>query len=601
MRSDRSARWSRLLPFGVAAVLAVASCSSDDSTSTPTSGDPTEIDGTAAPASEVPAATDPPATDAPSVDTTVADSAPVDSVVVDEMSDCDVPDTTTPIDATAVGEEMSGDVSRDWDVTSFDGTVIRAHWFPIEDLADGETAPTVLMGPGWGSGGDTDVDTIGLLGSLSISSLRDAGYNVLTWDPRGFGESTGTVQIDSVDYEARDVQQLLDWVATQPQVELDGDGDPRSGMVGGSYGGGIQLVTAAIDCRVDALVPIVAWNSLITSLYKADTFKAGWSNLLATAAMTAEPRPDDRAIDRGRQHDRCARPGRRRMVRRTRPRRTRVGHHRSHADHPGHRRHPLHARRGRLQLRDAPGLGRTCRDDVVLRWARHLPVDGIARRSPRRHEERSTGSTGTSRVTSPSNWGRRSTSSTRTASTTRPTISRPPVRVRHSPATGAGELALVAEGGAGPAVAGEGGGVISQFSAAITPGAASNAVNVSTATAPPEGALVVGAPELTITYSGTTPDGVQPTRVFAQLVDPETGLVLGNQITPIEVVLDGASHTTTVPLEMVAHFMVAGSSLTLQIVATTVAYATPRLGGSVTFDAIDIALPVMTSAVANAG
>ena len=61
---------------------------------------------------------------------------------------------------------MSGDVSRDWDVTSFDGTVIRAHWFPIENLATGETAPTILMGPGWGSGGDTDVDQVGLLGSL---------------------------------------------------------------------------------------------------------------------------------------------------------------------------------------------------------------------------------------------------------------------------------------------------------------------------------------------------------------------------------------------------------------------------------------------------
>ena len=70
--------------------------------------------------------------------------------------------------------------------------------------------------------------------------------------------------------------------------------------------------------------------------------------------------------------------------------------------------------------------------------------------------------------------------------------------------------------------------------------------------------------------------------------------------TPIEVVLDGESHTATVPLEMVAHFMVAGTSLTLQLVATTVAYGVPRLGGSVTFDAIDIALPVMKSATANA-
>jgi ABC-2 type transport system ATP-binding protein len=35
-----------------------------------------------------------------------------------------------------------------------------------------------------------------------------------------------------------------------------------------------------------------------------------------------------------------------------------------------------------------------------------------------------------------------------------------------------------------------------------------------------------------------------------------------------------------------------GTSVTLQLVATTTAYAQPRLGGSITFDAIDVSLPV---------
>ena len=38
---------------------------------------------------------------------------------------------------------------------------------------------------------------------------------------------------------------MLDWVATQPVVQLDGPRDPRVGMAGGSYGGGIQLIVAA--------------------------------------------------------------------------------------------------------------------------------------------------------------------------------------------------------------------------------------------------------------------------------------------------------------------------------------------------------------------
>ncbi len=79
------------------------------------------------------------------------------------------------------------------------------HWFPVQD-APAEGAPTVLKGPGWGSPGDVNTagSGYGLFGDMSINSLRAAGYNVLTWDPRGFGESSGTVEVDSPDFEGRD-------------------------------------------------------------------------------------------------------------------------------------------------------------------------------------------------------------------------------------------------------------------------------------------------------------------------------------------------------------------------------------------------------------
>ena len=109
---------------------------------------------------------------------------------------------------------------------------------------------------------------------------------MLTWDPRGFGQSGGQAEVDSPQFEARDVSWLISWVSTLPGVELDAPGDPRMGMVGGSYGGGIQLVTAATDCRVDAIVPTIAWHSLVTSLDKADTAKIGWSNILAGLSST---------------------------------------------------------------------------------------------------------------------------------------------------------------------------------------------------------------------------------------------------------------------------------------------------------------------------
>ena len=81
-------------------------------------------------------------------------------------------------------------------------------------------------------------------------------------------------------------------------------------------------------------------------------------------------------------------------------------------------------------------------------------------------------------------------------------------------------------------------------------------------------------------------------------MDESTGLVLGNQVTPIAVTLDGRSHTTTVPLEMVAFTATPSSRLELQMVATTVAYSQPQLGGSVDFTQIHLALPVASGLAA---
>ena len=71
--------------------------------------------------------------------------------------------------------------------------------------------------------------------------------------------------------------------------------------------------------------------------------------------------------------------------------------------------------------------------------------------------------------------------------------------------------------------------------------------------------------------------------------------MVGNQITPIPVVLDGATHTISLPLEIVAFTAAQGSHLELQITPTTVAYAVPQLGGSITMSAIQISLPTATN------
>ena len=81
---------------------------------------------------------------------------------------------------------------RDVKVISFDGTQIYTHFMPALGLAPGQTAPTILNGPGLGLPGATNLDGALLddvvtdtFGQVSIGSLRAAGYNVVTWDPRG--------------------------------------------------------------------------------------------------------------------------------------------------------------------------------------------------------------------------------------------------------------------------------------------------------------------------------------------------------------------------------------------------------------------------------
>src|SRR5205807_1277913 len=83
---------------------------------------------------------------------------------------------------------------------------------------------------------------------------------------RGFGASTGQIGLDSPDYEVKDVEQLVTWLARQPRVLLDHPGDPQVGITGSSYGGGISLLAAAYDHRIDAVVAQSTWNNLAGAL-----------------------------------------------------------------------------------------------------------------------------------------------------------------------------------------------------------------------------------------------------------------------------------------------------------------------------------------------
>ncbi len=183
-------------------------------------------------------------------------------------------------------------VAFTYKVTSFDGVLISTNFFPASGLAAGETATTVLNGPGLGSPGETNpYDLAGTFGSVpGVAPMRSEGYNVITWDPRGEFASGGVLQLDNPFFEGRDASAIVSWAAENPPVELNGPDDPAVGMVGGSYGGGIQMVTASTDPRIDAIVPNGNWYSLGDALYPSEEFKTAWAALLLLDLVQAGAR-----------------------------------------------------------------------------------------------------------------------------------------------------------------------------------------------------------------------------------------------------------------------------------------------------------------------
>ncbi|HZV48740.1 MAG TPA: alpha/beta fold hydrolase [Candidatus Dormibacteraeota bacterium] len=118
--------------------------------------------------------------------------------------------------------------------------------------------------------------------------LADRGYAVLTWTAEGFGRSGGQIHLDSPDWEVKDAEGLVSWLAARPEVLKDGPGDPRVGVVGASYGGALALLLAGDDRRVDAVVAEDTWNDLAGAFLPESTgagpergvFKRAWAGLL---------------------------------------------------------------------------------------------------------------------------------------------------------------------------------------------------------------------------------------------------------------------------------------------------------------------------------
>jgi len=120
-------------------------------------------------------------------------------------------------------------------------------------------APAILLAHGF-AGDKTSV-------ASQAQELATAGYVVLAWTARGFGNSTGEISMDSPTGEVADVSKLIDYLATRKEVVQQSKNDPLVGITGDSYGGAISLMTAGYDKRIDAVAANITWNNLTQALF----------------------------------------------------------------------------------------------------------------------------------------------------------------------------------------------------------------------------------------------------------------------------------------------------------------------------------------------
>jgi len=489
-------------------------------------------------------------------------------------------------------------------VTSFDGTRISTNWFPALGLQTGQQAPTIFNGPGLGSPGNTDPTTTidPASGIPGLAPFRAAGYNMVTWDPRGEFASGGVLQLDSPNFEGRDVQALIGWAAGLAETELDGPGDPRMGMVGGSYGGGIQLVTAAIDNRVDAIVPTIAWHALTESLYPKQIFKTAWGTLLLLALVETGARINPQIYTAALLGDTLGVIPRSAvaLLERSGP-----GDLVSQITAPtlliqgtADGLFPLAQSVANAQLLTASGV------PVKMVW--FCGGHGVCL-DPGVDRAEQAGALLAAQLA----WLQQYVQQDGTPADDLPTfrwvdqlggvytsdVMPFDASFRGTPVTASGDGGLLPIvpllGGSGPQTLPEGAPPLLDLAVASK---ADNAINVSVPVE--EGTQILGQPVVTFTYSGLGTSRA----VYAQIVDEDTGLVLGNLITPIPVTLDGRSHTVAVTLGQLENVVYTappgGGNLTLQLVSTATPYENVFTFGAINVSDVEVTLPTVADGVA---
>ncbi|TXH04198.1 MAG: hypothetical protein E6R07_09680 [Nevskiaceae bacterium] len=214
---------------------------------------------------------------------------------------------TTPMPAQAVDQSIVENIPSDFDPTA-NPTPTTKIFFTVllPPRCPGDHFPLILQSHGYGG---TRIKTLAANGDLhptdphfpSINELVQAlpyhGYVVISYDERGHGDSVpanggGNARIIDPRAEVQDARNILDWAydnadafAVQRETGTGIAKDVRVGTIGYSYGGGFEMTLAALDPRIDTIVPNGTWYDLQYSLLPGDGMKLSYGGLLCLLAQ----------------------------------------------------------------------------------------------------------------------------------------------------------------------------------------------------------------------------------------------------------------------------------------------------------------------------
>ena len=146
-----------------------------------------------------------------------------------------------------------------------DGTILRGWHYLPQKIVNKQKAPIIVMAHGMGSLKEMRLDAY-------AEVFAAAGFGVLVYDHRNFGDSDGQVPQENSPWEQiHDFRDAITFAETLPNVDVE-----KIGLWGSSYSGGLGLIVAAIDRRIKCIVsqvPMISGSETIRRFVRPDKMR----------------------------------------------------------------------------------------------------------------------------------------------------------------------------------------------------------------------------------------------------------------------------------------------------------------------------------------